>query len=487
MLLEASARTRRSQSRNRIGRRITTFVSTLIAALIAPPALAQERQTMTTTTTGDDIRIVVPHETPDITRPTGDDALGVPMPAGDLGPEVYRERRRTLMQHIMDTGGGVTVIFGADSIGDGGRQDLNFYYLTGINAEPGSALLLAPENDAYTETLYLKTLDVEDNVWHGHRAKLGRAIELGTGIAKVHRTSRLPGALAQAVLRSESKQLVFLGPVVGFSSPIPKALSTMRDAAARIPGASVRLDNEVLPRMRQTKSEAELVLMRRASDATKQGHVAAMKAARVGMTESALRRVFEDAFFEAGCERTAYTPIVAGGPNSCVLHYPAVSPMGQRKFEAGDLVLCDVGAEYQGYANDVTRTWPVDGTFTARQREVYEVVLAAQEAAIAAIKPGVTVHELHMIARNVIEQAGYTDDMPHGLSHFIGLDVHDTGLYDEPLTPGSLITVEPGIYLPEEEIGIRIEDVILVTETGHENLTAGLAKTVDEIEALMAQ
>lgn len=444
---------------------------------------------MTTTNSqaGEDIRIVVPHETPDITRPAGDNALGIPMPTGDLGPEVYRERRRALMQHIMDTGGGVTVVFGAESIGDGGRQDLDFYYLTGLNAEPGSALLLAPENDAYTETLYLKALDVEDNVWHGHRAPLGRAIELGTGIAKVHRTSRLPGALAQAVLRSESKQLVFLGPVVGYTAPIPKELKIMRDASARIPGSSVRLDHEVLPRMRQHKSEAEIALMRRASDATKKGHEAAMRAARVGMTESALRRVFEDTFFEHGCERTAYTPIVAGGPNSCVLHYPAVSPMGQRKFEAGDLVLCDVGAEYQGYANDVTRTWPIDGVFTPRQREVYEVVLAAQEAAIAAIKPGVTVHELHMIARNVIEQARYTDGMPHGLSHFIGLHVHDTGLYDEPLTPGSLITVEPGIYLPEEEIGIRIEDVILVTEGGYENLTAGLAKAVDEIEALMAR
>lgn len=454
----------------------------LLAALALRPAAdarPQDEQPMPHS----DITILVPHETPDVRTPSGDGALGVPAPEGDLGREVYRERRRALMRHIMETGGGVTVVFAAERIPDGGRQDLDFYYLTGLAGEPGAALLLAPESEPYVEQLFLPTLDVEDNVWHGHRARLGRSIELGTGIARVHRTGRLPGALAQAVLRSESRQMVFLGPVVGYSSPVPRGLTVMRDASARIPGSGVRLDHEVLPRMRQHKSEAELALMRRATDATVAGHAAAMRAVRPGMTETQLRRVFEDAFFEHGCTRTAYTPIVASGPNSCVLHYPE----GTRTIREGDLVLCDVGAEHQQYASDVTRTFPASGRFTDRQREVYEVVLAAMQAAIDAVRPGVTVQELNDIAKGVIERAGFTDGMPHGLSHFVGLDVHDPGLYHEPLTPGSVITIEPGIYLPDEQIGIRIEDVILVTEDGHDNLSAALPKTVREIEALMAQ
>ena len=455
----------------------------LAAGLIASPSIAQEDPRDEPPIMHESIPLPIPHETPDVRTPSGDGALGVPMPEGDLSREVYRQRRAALMRHIMDTGGGVTVIFAAESIPDGGRQDADFYYLTGIAGEPGAALLLAPENEHYTEMLFLKTLDVEDNVWHGHRARLGRAVELGTGIARVHRTSRLPGALAQSVLASETRQMVFLGPVAGYTSAIPKSLTVMRDASARIPGSGVRLDHEVLPRMRQNKGEPELALMRRAAEATVAGHTAAMRAVRPGMTETQLRRVYEDAFFDGDCPRMAYTPIVASGPNSCVLHYPA----GTRTIQAGDLVLCDVGAEHQQYACDVTRTFPADGRFTPRQREVYEVVLRAMEAAINAVRPGVTMHELNQIARAVIEEAGFTDGMPHGLGHFVGLDVHDAGLYDEPLSPGSVITIEPGIYLPEEQIGIRIEDVILVTESGHENLTASVAKSVAEIEALMAR
>ncbi|MEL6795367.1 MAG: M24 family metallopeptidase, partial [Planctomycetota bacterium] len=157
-----------------------------------------------------------------------------------------------------------------------------------------------------------------------------------------------------------------------------------------------------------------------------------------------------------------------------------------RVMQAGDLVLCDVGAEVENYAADTTRTFPVSGAFSDRQREVYDVVLRAADAAIAEIRPGVSFRELNDIARAVIEDSGYTDDMKHGLGHFLGLYVHDAGNYHLPLTVGTIITIEPGIYLADEAIGIRIEDDILVTENGFEVLTSKLPRTADEIERFMA-
>ena len=175
---------------------------------------------------------------------------------------------------------------------------------------------------------------------------------------------------------------------------------------------------------------------------------------------------------------------MGSGPNSCVLHYRGEHD--HREMRAGDLVLCDVGAEVENYAADITRTFPVSGRFTERQREVYDVVLEAADAAIAAIRPGVTMRELNDIAEEVIESAGYTDDMKHGLGHFLGLYVHDVGNRHLPLTPGTIITIEPGIYLTDENIGIRIEDDVLVTEAGFEVLSRDLPRTADEIEAFMA-
>ncbi|MEO0482040.1 MAG: aminopeptidase P family protein [Planctomycetota bacterium] len=448
-----------------------TLVSAALAALLASSAAAQDAP----------FEVLVPHETPDVQTPVGDEARGVPMPTGSLGREVYRERRRALLQHLADTGGGIALIRAADSIGKGDRQNLDFYYLTGIEHEAGAALLLDPTAERFKERLFLKGLDVEDNVWHGERAKLGRAVELGTGIASVRRAGSLPSVLTQRLANSEAKTLVYLGPIVPYTSPVPKTLSIYRDATARVPGSKITLDHRTLPAMRQAKTEAELAIMRRANDITLEGHRAAMRAVRPGMTEFELRLVFERAFQEQGSYHLAYGPICGSGPNSCILHYRA----GHRVMQDGELVLCDVGCEVEMYASDITRTFPVNGRFTPRQREVYEVVLRANEAAIAAVRPGVTMREVDDAARSVIESAGYTDDFMHGTSHFVGLYVHDAGLRDQPLVPGTVITIEPGIYLPDEHIGIRIEDQVLVTETGSENLSAALTKSVEGIERLM--
>ena len=431
---------------------------------------------------GDTIgEVIIPHPrtTPDVAMPTGDAARGIPMPTGLIGHDTYRERRKRLMEQM---GGGVAIIFAAPAVDRDTRQDLDFYYLTGLEHEGGAALLLAPENTETPEVLFLKALDVEDNLWHGERASLGRAVELGTGFKRVRRMNSLPGTLAREITRAKDMNVHFLGPIVGYSSAVPRSLQVARDATSRIPGARITLSHELLPAMRQAKDDKELELTRRAIDATRRGLKAAMTEVRPGMTEFQLRMVIESAFRKAGSRRNAFDSIVGSGPNSCVLHYTG----DDRTMQAGDLVLCDVGAEVEMYAADITRTFPVSGRFTTRQREVYDIVLKAADAAIAAARPGVTLRELNDIARQIIEDAGYTDNFPHGLSHFLGLNVHDAGLYDMPLAPGVVFTIEPGIYIAEEQIGIRIEDDILITAEGSEVLSSGLPRTADEVEAFMA-
>lgn len=422
----------------------------------------------------------IPQETPNIKRPLPHNVEGIPTPTGSIPPEVYRARRHTLMEQM---GSGVALIFGADHVGDGQRQDLDFYYLTGLEFEGGAALMLAPEHPQFKEVLFLRPLDVEDNRWHGNRPILGRAIELGTGIAKVMRTTLLPRMLTDAILNTQNRELVYLGNMVGYTSPVPKQLKVLREASTRILNSQIRDGHELLPRMRSVHDQYEIKVMRRAVDITVEGFKFAMQSVRPDMNESELQYVFESHFRREGSHCNAYRPIVGSGLNTCVLHYG----QNRKVMRDGELVLCDVGCEYEMYASDITRTFPVSGKFTARQAEVYQVVLDAWKAAVAAVRPGVTWVELNHIAREVIDQAGYADDYFHSLGHFVGLNVHDAGLQREPLKAGMVITIEPGIYIAKEEIGIRIEDDILVTEDGCEVISAACPREIHEIEAIMAR
>lgn len=449
-------------------RMLVAMMSGVVVVLGAPPGAAQ------------DIAIPVPKETPDVKMPAGDAARGIPMPTGDLDQSVYRERRRRLMEEM---GGGVAVIFGADHIDDGGRQNSDFYYFTGLADEAGAAIVLSPEEPLWTETLFLASVNPEADRWSGERAMLGRAMELGTGFARVMRTSRLPSSLSSLTVRSKDRKLVYLGPIVGYTSPIPKALDVCKKTTARIPGSGIRLAHEIVPLMRQVHDDAELALMRNAIDCTRAGLLAAMRGVKRGMSEYELKQVIERGFRSKGSRRLAFPSIVGSGPNGAVLHYRNDT----RTMHDGELVLCDVGAEWQHYASDVTRTFPVSGRFSPRQREVYNTVLRAQQAAIDAVRPGARIREdVHQAARDVIEQSGFTDYFFHGTSHFVGIDVHDAGLYDKPLVPGTVITVEPGIYIAGEALGVRIEDEVLVTEDGCTVLTAAIPRTIEDIEAVMA-
>lgn len=255
---------------------------------------------------------------------------------------------------------------------------------------------------------------------------------------------------------------------------------------------------DALPRIakkRMEKSAAELALIQKATDASIKSHRAAWKILRPGAYEYEIAAAMVGSYMADGCRRSAYAPIVGSGPNSTVLHYSKNS----RRMDSGEVVVMDVAGECENYASDITRTLPANGKFTARQREIYEIVLGAQKAAIAATKPGMTIakttpNSLYKVALDYINAHGKDlhgeplgKYFTHGLGHHVGLDVHDASDVTEPLKPGMVITIEPGIYIPEENIGIRIEDVVVVTESGAKVLSAALPTDPAEIERALAR
>jgi Xaa-Pro aminopeptidase len=243
------------------------------------------------------------------------------------------------------------------------------------------------------------------------------------------------------------------------------------------------------------KSAAEIDMIQRSTDIGMEAHKAAWAKIRPGVAEYSISAVMSNVYFDRGCERHAYSPIVGAGLNAATLHYSK----NRRTMDRGDLVLMDVGPECGMYATDITRTLPVGGKFTARQRELYEVVLEAQKAAIAAIKPGVmlgnrtTKNGLHKIAADYINTHGKDKNgkplgeyFTHSIGHHVGLDVHDPADPALPLAAGMVITIEPGVYIPEENIGIRIEDMILVTENGARVMSSQLSREAEDIERAMS-
>jgi Xaa-Pro aminopeptidase len=249
----------------------------------------------------------------------------------------------------------------------------------------------------------------------------------------------------------------------------------------------------VIAKLRMKKSEAEVAAIQHATDVSIKGHFAAWKRLQAGLYEYQIAATMSNVFFENGCEGYAYSPIVGSGPNSTVLHYSS----NHRRMDRGEVVVMDVAAECGNYASDITRTVPVSGKFTPRQREIYDIVLGAQKAAIAAIKPGARMWgeegSITRIARDYINSHGQDLQgkplgkyFTHGLGHPVGIDVHDA-MINEPLEAGMVITVEPGIYIPEENIGVRIEDVVLVTQEGAKILSAALPREADAVEKALAK
>jgi Xaa-Pro aminopeptidase len=403
--------------------------------------------------------------------------------AADVTTDVFKVRRNALME-MLD--GRVAVLYGATSHGGGVVEDLfiqesSFYYLTGIS-EPGAALILAPGEKVYQEILYLQPRNPDVENWDGRRDPLGDALEKKTGFQEVRRMGRLGGDLTGMLQRSRSA--AFLGPVVSATTDIPPALAVLKDAQARVPGTSLENLADLIPEMRRIKDAYEIERIQKAVDITGKGLVAAMRSVRPGMQEFQLQSIVDHTYEMEGAQFLGFSTILAWGPNTTVLHYTKNDQVIQ---ESG-LVLIDTGAAWEHYSADVTRTMPVSGSFSEREKELYELVLKAADAAVKKVRVGANNHDdVHMTAKTILDEAGYGEYFIHGTGHFLGLDVHDAGNYDLPLQAGVVVTVEPGIYIPEEGIGIRIEDVVLVTDDGPVMLSRHIPRTVEEIESAMAQ
>ena len=414
---------------------------------------------------------------------------------------VFHERRARL---VRETGGdGVIVVFGyrdadvAASVTTF-HQNENFYYLTGWN-QPEAMMLLVPKApkpgatlELEREVLFIPAHDFREEKWTGPK--------LGPDDAEASARSGFPTLKATSLFQSELLEALKNFPKIYTElTPQPESgedyfqaevVSKLRKMAPLANFADVR---PYVERQRAVKSPGEIALIQKAADASIEGHLAAMKTVRPGVWEYETAARMEYEFRRRGCEWPAYPPIVGSGFFSTVLHYDA----DDQQMKDGDVVVMDVAGSYGGYTSDITRTLPVNGRFTPRQREIYEIVLGAQNAAMAAAKPGLMLrhgkNSLHEIAYAYINAHGKDlhgnslgQYFIHGLGHSIGLNIHDPMDYNQPLEPGMVVTMEPGIYIPEEKIGVRIEDDILITKDGCEHLTSRLPRTVEEIEKLMA-
>jgi Xaa-Pro aminopeptidase len=400
--------------------------------------------------------------------------------AAGITPQEYQHRRTELRKSL----DGVMVLFGAedpDDLHTSFFQESNFLYLSGWR-EPGAVMLLTQQ----TEILFLPARDLRTELYTGR--KLGPEdpdAPKQAGFDRVMPKSALESAFLK-VLETAPRVYVIPGDV---HSQKLKSLAVFHDEADAA---------QAIARLRMVKSPAEIELIAKATDATVAGHLAGWRKIHPGVWEYEIAANMTNVYFERGCERNAYSPIVGSGPNSVILHYAA----NHRRLDSGETVVADVGAECSDYATDVTRTVPAGGKFTPRQREIYEIVLGAQKAAIAAIRPGMRLRgdgstsqpTLHQIAYDYINTHGHDlHGQPlgkyfvHGLGHYVGLDVHDPGDPAAPLKAGTVITIEPGVYIPEENLGIRIEDIVVVTEDGCKVLSAALPREIGDIEKLVGK
>jgi Xaa-Pro aminopeptidase len=424
----------------------------------------------------------------------------------------FSERRARLLSAIQP---GVLVLFSTptairnNDVEHEYRQSSDLFYLCGFD-EPETVLVLSSVAEKEKFVLFVRPRDPERETWDGRRAGVEGAVrDFGADAAYpiAELAQRLPDLLMGAT------ELHYgLGQSREQDDQMLAALAMSRRKGRRGPSYPTRIiDPEVrLHELRLRKTPEELDIMRRAAQISGEAHVAAMKAAKPGLNECEIDALFRGIFRKHGCERPAYEPIVGSGPNATILHYHR----NNRDMQGGELLLIDAGCELDYYASDVTRTFPVGGKFSPEQLAIYEIVLAAQDRAIEVAQAGATLDQVHVASAEVItrgliglglvegpfeeamKEQRYKAYYMHKCSHWLGMDVHDVGAYYEngkgrPLEPGMVLTVEPGIYVPENAtgpaekyrgIGVRIEDDVLVTESGNEVLTAHIPRTVDAVE-----
>ncbi len=444
--------------------------------------------------------------------------------------DIYKNRRSELARLIRsNTNGGVAIIATAAEVSRNRdsefpyRHDSDFFYLSGFD-EPGATLVLKVEENSYAAHLFCRPKDPEREVWDGIR--LGPvAAPIALGLDFAHSNDELDTKLGE-LLADQDAIYIRLAESAESDRRVRHWMKQVRQQARSgvNPPSEFHDVEAMIHEMRLFKDAHEIDVMRRAATISARAHIRAMQICKPGMREYQLEAELLHEFRNSGSQSVAYNSIVAGGANSCILHYRA----GSTELLNGDLCLIDAGCELDGYASDITRTFPVNGKFSGPQRALYEITLAAQEAAIAMTKPGNTFMQPHEAALrvltqglldekllklskvgsldNAIETAAYRRFYMHRTSHWLGMDVHDVGSYREQtqnstaaekpwriLKSGMVITIEPGLYVrPAEDvdekfwnIGIRIEDDAVIHDTGCELISRGVPVKADEIEALM--
>ena len=401
-------------------------------------------------------------------------------PYTPIAADEYKKRRKSVAKLLKD---GVGLVFAGEhsaSLRGDWEPSVEFYYLTGIADEPGAVLLLDPShpNPRRREVLLFRTRDPEDEAWHGIREGLSPELRDRLGVGTVFRTSRLNWLVTEAAGRAG--KLVTLHEPRPAPAGVNQDLATYRLAAERVPGVAIESGWQPFYQLIAAKSQAEQKLIQGAIDATLAGVRAAAREIRPGASEGAVVRTLTRTFAEHGGEGNAFNPIAGSGVNATVLHYGA----NNRTMEDGDMLVLDSGTKMGGYCADITRTFPVNGTFSSTQADAYDLVLKAMKASIKACTPGTWMHDVDMAAREVIDKAGYGHAFYHGIGHHLGISVHDVDP-KTPLAKDAIVTIEPGLYLSEENIGIRIEDDILVTKDGPVNLSQALPVDRKGVEAMI--
>jgi len=433
-----------------------------------------------------------------------------------MGSELHRERRARLAK-LLGPGAALILSSPPERTRNGDvtfkfRQDSDILYLTGFE-EPGTMVVLRPDHPQTPFVMFVRPRNPADEIWTGRRAGVEGAVKaFGADIAYSidDADARLP-----ELISGVADVHYHFGRDPEFDERVLRLMARLRAAERRGRRAPVRLCDARLSvhEMRLFKSPDELDVQRRAADITALAHIAAMQAARPGVNEYEIEGLIDYTFRRHGATGPGYPSIVGGGANATILHYVENSA----KLQGGQLLLVDAGGEVEGFTADVTRTFPVGGRFSPAQRRLYEAVLDTQIAAIEAVKPGATLEAIHeqvvaSLTRRLVElgilhgdpaalvaAGAFKPYYMHRTSHWLGMDVHDVGFYSiegaaRPLEPGMVLTIEPGLYVAEDAaapeefrgIGVRIEDDIVVTPTGYDNLTAKTPKSVAEIERLTA-
>ncbi|MBU3111742.1 aminopeptidase P family protein [Clostridium lacusfryxellense] len=366
----------------------------------------------------------------------------------------------------------------------------NFYYLTGINREK-IVLMLVKIRGKVEETLFIEKNDPFMARWIGAKISEDEVKEI-SGIENIKFIEKFEETFASILDREKIKDLCLDLERQEFHISTTSSQRFAKAALERYPYLRIKNVYHQIADLRVIKSEEEIGLIREAIDITDKGIKSLMENAKVGMKEYQLEAYFNFTLKSSGVTDYAFKTIAASGKNATILHYVE----NNSELEEGKLILFDLGAQYKYYNADISRTFPINGKFTERQKQVYNVVLRAQEAVVAIARPGIMFSVLNEAAKKVLVcgciELGLikeASELPkyyfHGVSHYLGLDTHDVGSRDVELKPGMILTNEPGLYIEEENIGIRIEDNLLITESGCENLSKQIIKTVEEIEKFM--